>query len=301
MLLFHWSLIRCFIVTSNGWELQRTWLEFLAPSFRDPWKLTRYWCVAVSCLFSMYWLRMKPTCSFEVLVPWERLIMNCDVSITTSYTFPSYYDVLQSTFSDFHIGIRMNKSKNTKFSLQMVRVIERVPHQKAVWTPLACFKLLHLATILVIIVLSFNRAAMRYLYTICWIMLSCSCQQRYCTFCIVLFYTTENCLICPYISIIVRYHIDSINVTYSVILHTSETDRFRLFPSEKWWAAEILVLLSGTLHRAQASLAAMTIFSNTMALCAMPPLSLGSAARPGDCQNKPQQLLWDKEISCKTI
>ena len=46
----------------------------------------------------------------------------------------------------------------------------------------------------------------------------------------------------------------------------------------KWWAAEIIVLLSGTLQRAQASLAAMAIFSNTCALCAMPPLSLGSAA-----------------------
>ncbi|CAK9062876.1 Protein DETOXIFICATION 14 (AtDTX14) (Multidrug and toxic compound extrusion protein 14) (MATE protein 14) [Durusdinium trenchii] len=46
----------------------------------------------------------------------------------------------------------------------------------------------------------------------------------------------------------------------------------------KWWAAEIIVLLSGTLQKAQASLAAMTIFSNTCLLCAMPPLSLGCAA-----------------------
>eukprot|EP00438_Fugacium_kawagutii_P021851 Skav233020 [mRNA] locus=scaffold909:361565:368677:+ [translate_table: standard] len=45
----------------------------------------------------------------------------------------------------------------------------------------------------------------------------------------------------------------------------------------KWWAAEIMVFLSGTLQKAQASLAAMAIFSNTCALCAMPPLSLGSA------------------------
>lgn len=35
---------------------------------------------------------------------------------------------------------------------------------------------------------------------------------------------------------------------------------------EEWWAAEIIVLLAGTLPNAEANLTAMAIFSNTCAL-----------------------------------
>lgn len=69
----------------------------------------------------------------------------------------------------------------------------------------------------------------------------------------------------------------------------------------KWWAAEILVLLSGTLQRAQASLAAMAIFSNTCSLCAMPPLSLGSVSttRVGNALGlgRPDLARWAAQVT----
>ncbi|CAE7029165.1 DTX16 [Symbiodinium natans] len=46
----------------------------------------------------------------------------------------------------------------------------------------------------------------------------------------------------------------------------------------EWWASEIIVLMSGTLPDAEVSLTAMAIFSNTCAVCFMPPLSWGMAA-----------------------
>ncbi|CAE7668788.1 DTX12 [Symbiodinium pilosum] len=46
----------------------------------------------------------------------------------------------------------------------------------------------------------------------------------------------------------------------------------------EWWAAEIIVLMSGTLPEAEVSLTSMAIFSNTCSICFMPPLSWGMAA-----------------------
>lgn len=46
----------------------------------------------------------------------------------------------------------------------------------------------------------------------------------------------------------------------------------------EWWAAEITVLLAGTLPQAELSLAALALFSNTNSICFMTPLSFGIAA-----------------------
>ncbi|CAK9090078.1 Protein DETOXIFICATION 10 (AtDTX10) (Multidrug and toxic compound extrusion protein 10) (MATE protein 10) [Durusdinium trenchii] len=45
----------------------------------------------------------------------------------------------------------------------------------------------------------------------------------------------------------------------------------------EWWAAEIIVLLAGTLPNAEANLTAMAIFSNTCSLCFYFPCGLGMA------------------------
>lgn len=47
-------------------------------------------------------------------------------------------------------------------------------------------------------------------------------------------------------------------------------------------SAAVILLSPPFVRLREASLAAMAIFSNTCSLCAMPPLSLGSASWPGD-------------------
>lgn len=68
-----------------------------------------------------------------------------------------------------------------------------------------------------------------------------------------------------------------------------------LFMLGEWWAAEIVVLLSGKLPNAEQSLSAMNIFMETSALSFMLPLglSIGIAIRQvPSCTSNPHHVSW---------